>query len=364
MDNICLFIRSLANGGAENQAIILADKLSKSNKTMLVVLYEHGNLVNRAKAILGENNLCFMRGNNIIHKCLKLFIFLRKNNTKILICYLPVNNIIGIIIGKLAGVPIIFGGLRGSNIKKCKLKMFIQKILMNKFSTAVISNSYKARKTYSEFGVKKEKIYVIHNSLDVNIKPLIRKHKNVVRILSVGRFVEEKDYLTSLRSIKLLIDTKLLDNSVSFKYNIVGYGKLETLVREYINQLELSDHVDLITNCFEIDNIYQESDIFLLTSRYEGMPNVIMEAMNWSLPVVTTNAGDASYLVRNNETGFICPVGDFNEIANKLYLLVVSRQLRLVMGLRGYKVLNDNYASETMFNKYHKLIDIYGSKRV
>ena len=68
------------------------------------------------------------------------------------------------------------------------------------------------------------------------------------------------------------------------------------------------------------------------------MSNTIMEAMSYSLPVVATNAGDTSYLVKDGITGFLCNIGDYQQISDRLSTLITDYDLRKKWNLRRYSL--------------------------
>jgi glycosyltransferase involved in cell wall biosynthesis len=82
---------------------------------------------------------------------------------------------------------------------------------------------------------------------------------------------------------------------------------------------------------------YLTFDIFLLSSRREGLPNSVLEAMAMGIPVVTTDVAGTKELVVEGETGFILPQGDVDGLAKAVLALADSDQLRLRMGFAGRK---------------------------
>lgn len=354
MSKIALFIRSLNKGGAENQSIELAKVLSERYEVKLFVMFKEGKLICKAKNELNEEDVIYIEGSGYLSKSYFFYKYLKKENFDYLFCYLPSNNIIGVILGKLAGIKFVFGGLRGSKIKSNVIKMFVQKFLLNYLSTAVISNSFKAKKTYSAFGTKEDKIHVIHNGIEVSHDYLPRDEKSNVKILSVGRFVPEKDYETSLLAVKKVRELKR--DELNFSYTIVGYGEEESKISNMIDKFGLKNHTEIVINPQNVDQYYKDADVFLITSKNEGMPNVIMEAMSFSLPVVTTDAGDASYLIKDGVNGFVCPIGEYHIIAENLINLISSSTLRNSFGKKGYEILKSEFSLEKLGKKYEAII--------
>ena len=141
------------------------------------------------------------------------------------------------------------------------------------------------------------------------------------------------------RSISELVSlTENLEN-IDWELVVVGYGVLEHELRVLVKKHNLTSKVKFLHGkSININECYKMADIYLSTSIFEGMSNTIMEAMSMGLPVVSTNAGDSSYLVKNNFNGFICPIYDCKKISLNLFKLIknqkLRRQLRLVFGLQ------------------------------
>ena len=349
--NIAFFIRSLNLGGAEKQSLLLSSELSKKHNVFLIVFIKEGELMQN---IDSKSNVYFPEG-NIIKKCISLYSFFRKNKIDVLFNFLPLNNIIGSLLGKLAGVNRVYNGIRGAKIKRNWLKMNVQCFLSNYVADGVISNSHKAKQIYSKYGYKKEKIIVIHNGIDVQTSSIHHKTSIPVNILSVGRFVEEKDYMTAVRAIGKLSNIATTSN-ISLHYYILGYGNLHETILKFINQLGLNSKISILDGRVDLSEYYQKANIYLSTSKHEGMSNTIMEAMTYSLPVVSTNSGDSSYLIENEFNGFICDVGDYNSIAQKLSLLIHSEDFRIRMGENSYHKIRKEFSIEKIILDYDKLI--------
>lgn len=348
MGNITLFTRSLSKGGAEKQAILLYEYLSQYFTTYLIVYDNSSQEVHTTKK---HENLVFLYGNPL-KKIIQLYSFLKKNKITHLFNYLPINNVFGIIIGKLAGVKFLYGGIRGVAYKS-KIKMFLMKFICNKISTAFVSNSFAAATSYTKYGYNGGKIKVIHNAIEeVELKRI--DHPKIT-ILSIGRFTLEKDYETAINSIKFLVNN-YSEIRKEIIYKIVGYGKLEAEIFDKIKATNLTDICEITTDGI-IGNSYNIADILLNTSIYEGMPNVVMEAMNHGLPVIATDAGDTNYLVNDSINGFLCPVGNAEYIAEKLNALISDIQLRARMGENSRKLIDENFRPDKVFSAYKELIE-------
>jgi len=231
--------------------------------------------------------------------------------------------------------------------------MILQKFVCNHLSTAFISNSHAAAEAYSNYGLDKKKIQVIHNAIEeVNFKKI--PHTKLT-ILSVGRFIEEKDYFTAIKAVGYLLNSypELREKII---YKIIGYGKLEDAIKEFVNAEGLQD-VFQINSDGIIGDCYASSDIFLNTSIYEGMPNTVMEAMNHGLPIIATVAGDIKYLIKGSLNGYLCPIKDYKYIADKLHNVLSDNSLQTEMGRNSLKIIENNFRPGKVFSAYRYLIE-------
>ncbi len=142
-----------------------------------------------------------------------------------------------------------------------------------------------------------------------------KRNDDIFRIISIGRLDEQKNYQTALLIFKKF--NELYPNS---KYDIYGKGALESSLKEFINDHDINN-VYIHTFNHNAKDELCASDVLLFTSLYEGMPNVLIEAIMSELPIVTSNfnGGAASYLVNNDYNGIV--YGKPNDINSGLIAL-------------------------------------------
>ena len=348
--NICIFTNTLCSGGAEKQAVLLAKALNKKFNVWLVVYY--GNQIeDKFLKIIEENGIKtkFLHGNHLT-KLLSFFQFLKQERIDVIFSYLLTTNLIGGLIGKMAGVKKTIGGIRTSKLSK--RKEFIQKFLQDHINDLTIYNNFKGLDLLAKSGFRSSKAKVILNCFEINTKERVRDKEELVTILSVGRFHEAKNYKTAIKAIY-----ELRKKRTDFIYQIIGYGHLENDIRNWINDFNAQDFVEIIINPENIDKYYQNADVYLMTSIFEGLSNTVLEAMSFSLPLVLTDVGDNDRLVVNSENGYLCDVGDIKQICQKLELLVNDYNKRIEFGLNSYNMLKENYSYEKFQKNYFELIE-------
>ncbi|MEX2400643.1 MAG: glycosyltransferase family 4 protein [Rhodothermales bacterium] len=194
-------------------------------------------------------------------------------------------------------------------------------------------NSEAALQDAIRSGIPRRKLFYLPNVVDVeHFQPGQRVSTNHVKILAVGRLVEEKRFDRFIDVIALL--RKQMGRCV--KGAIIGDGPLLRLLQQQAEVLELNDDALKFVGAVEdVAPIYNEADIFVLTSASEGTPNVVLEAMAAGLPVVATNVGDVGRLLSDGETGFILDSWDPEKASMALAILAEDAGLRRTMGKRG-----------------------------
>lgn len=350
--NIAILIPTLKAGGAEKQAVLLAAQLAK-RYNVHIILYageldiafpKNVEIVEKSKI-----NLHKLKG-GVVKKYKTLKNTLKENGIEILFNYLTKPNFIGSIAAKKAGVAHIYNGIRNSRIDWWKL--ILERIAHNHYATATIYNCYSGEEYFSSKGLKKEKAIVIPNCFPNISEPIVREDKEVKHIVTVGRFVPQKDYKTIIVTIAEL--AKLRQD---FVMDIIGYGEEEQNIRSWIKEFDVEKYINIFIRPNNVQDIVRDADIYLSTSLFEGTSNSIMEAMNWSLPVVATNVGDNNHLIIDGVSGTLHPIGDAKGMAASIAKLLENYELRKEYGLASNKNLRENYSMDIFEKRYLKIIE-------
>jgi glycosyltransferase involved in cell wall biosynthesis len=347
--SIVIFTNTLLSGGAEKQALLLALNLKDEYNVILVIYYGDKVEDKYLDRISDEKiEVIYLQGAHL-RKLNGLYKLLKANNVAIIFSYLLTTNLIGAVIGKLAGVPFRVGGIRNAQLDKKKVPF--QRFINNHLSTHTIYNNYRGLTSLQQLGFDVKNAVVIPNCFDAVIKPIQRNQKDIVRLITVGRFVHQKGYFEALKAMKVL-----KEGGLSFKYIIVGFGELEEQIKNEVIQLQLSDYVEIVINPPDLNSYYEISDIYLCSSYFEGLSNTVMEALSFSLPVVATNVGDNDKLVVDFKNGFLVDQCKHELFIDPLKKLIHSSDLRNKMGLKGYEILKNNYSSLAFKKQYTAFI--------
>ncbi len=208
-----------------------------------------------------------------------------------------------------------------------------------------------AEKTASHFN---KKVECIPNGVDTDIfKPNQNQGKsNNFEVLFVGRLTEQKGATYLLKALAKMSGDKLeVVNTIHC--TIIGDGPLRKTLESEAAELGIADRVSFIgwVDRDELPKYYQSSDVFVLPTSEEGMPNVVLEAMASGLPIITTNVAGNEELVHNSQNGIL--INNLRELSTAILELCndrdkagrygqESRKLALQM---GWNKIAEEYAN-------------------
>ncbi|WP_158651608.1 glycosyltransferase [Mesobacillus jeotgali] len=199
-----------------------------------------------------------------------------------------------------------------------------------------IGISEEIRKTISyRYNLKLADIPLIHNGIDTKFFSPVTKIENGTEEIvfsCVARFSPQKNH-------------ELLINAFNFarkKYSnmkllLIGDGLLRKDIEKQIASYGLEDHVLLVGNSSNVIEWLRKSDIFVLSSNYEGLPLSILEAMSVGLPVIGTRVGGVPDVLIHGEEGLTVPPMNAEELANAMIDLALNHETRSNMSLKARK---------------------------
>lgn len=200
------------------------------------------------------------------------------------------------------------------------------------------------------------KLQVIPNGIDVDAiqpttyaEPVDRKH----RILAVGRLDPQKDYETMLLAVSPL----LLHQQDQWELIVVGDGPDRENIESTAHMFDLQASVQLIGWQAAVSSWLRESEIFILTSRWEGMPNAIIEAMGHGLPVVTTNVEGISELLPGKLADQVASTEEFRNGQTILEDLMEDPALRQQLGQANRRQIEAHFSLRQMVQSYETMLD-------
>lgn len=196
----------------------------------------------------------------------------------------------------------------------------------------------------------RKKSIVIPNAINkMPPKDITSKKSKIVS--AVGRLTRQKGFDILIRAFKD-VWTKHPD----WRLEIYGAGEDEKALQAQINLLGLENNAFLMGNKNDILNHLNKTEIFVLSSRDEGMPNALMEAMSCGLACVSTdcNFGPRD-LIQNNTNGILVPVEDVRSLSEAINRLVENQSLRYRLA-KAAKKINLTHSADIIYQKYYQYL--------
>ena len=356
--NILHLITSLNVGGTEKYLLYITKALKNKFNFYVGYLKEEGSVA----AELRAEGIPVYKLNNLY----KLYTFCRKNKIQLLHTHLYRANILGRIMGKFANVPIIISSQRSIDAWKLFYHSLLDKWTMQ-FTDCIIANSEQTKKILIEREkVTSNKILVIYNGINTKnyipkmdsglLKRELKIDINTAIIGYVGRLHCEKgvDYIPEIAvNLKKYIS--------QFKFLIIGDGPWKQELRKEIKNRYLTEDVILISNKNNILDFISIMDLVVLPSREESFPQVILEAMSMSKPVVAADVGGVGEIVINGLNGILVSPGDTESFTRGICQILKEKNKAYEMGKAGRKQVFENFGIEKLINStesiYNDLIN-------
>jgi len=196
----------------------------------------------------------------------------------------------------------------------------------------------------NQVGSESQLITILNGVRDMSRHAPLKLKSKPVRLIMVARFDAQKDHLTVIHSLSKL-------QSLDWELEFVGDGPLKNNAEQVVNELGLGKKVIFSGIQRDIPDRLFASDIFILSSRWEGLPLSILEAMSAALPVVATNVGGVPETIEDGCTGYLVETGDTNALAHKLELLIKDDHKRNALGAQGRKLYEEKFALKRMIDE-------------
>jgi len=173
--------------------------------------------------------------------------------------------------------------------------------------------------------------------------------KNLV-ILHIGRFSPQKNHIILIDAFALA----LKENNKMYLW-LVGDGELREIIKDLVSKKGLEEKISFLGLRSDIAMLLADSDLFVLSSDYEGLPIVILEAMAAGKPVIATAVGGVPELVEDGITGILVPPRDPESLSQAILRLAKDPDLRHRMGQMGQKNALERFDISLAIRKYEAL---------
>lgn len=362
-------ITSLDRGGAEAHVYQLAT-LQKNRGYDVSILYFKGNGYWKKKLENFGVDIYYFKFEiyfNILNyffliKLIKKLI--KEKKISIIHCHLSFSEVIGSIIKFLLRDKIkliiskhldsfLFEGSRGQD--KLLKGIFFEKIIF-RLSDRVICISDNVKKYFTGFHQYNKKFHTIYYGVNipkVNIKVrniLKKKHsinKNEIVISNIARHVNQKNLFFLLD----VMEDVLFKRKLKFKLIMIGNGPLNDKLKRVSNYSNINQSIEWVNFTENINEYLNLSDIFVLTSDYEGLGLVLLEAMSAEVPIIASNKSAIPEVIKNKYNGLLYSHNNKMEFIECLEYLLKNKKIKKKLTNNGKKILQEKFNPYLMLKK-------------
>ena len=358
-NKLIIFIPSIEGGGVEKNLFIISNYLKDkiNNISVISVSNKFENKFNYKIKFISPKadfwNSIGRRKKFFVGLILLFFEILKDRNTLV---FSFQGNVYCTLLCKLLGIKVIVrSNSAPDGWSQNRFKHLIFKYVLGSADKVIVNSLEFKKKFKTKFKIHAECIYNPLNKKEIirksKIKSKIKFDKKKLNLINVGRYTDQKDQLTLLKAVNRIKE------KINFNLLLVGSGVEKENLNKYINENNLSKQVKLIDFQNNPFNLINSSDIFILTSLYEGLPNVLLESQVLKKFIISSNCptGPREILL-NGKAGFLFEVGDYKKLSN--LILDYSRNKKLLSKKIkiGYQNLK-RFDSETNLKNYLKVIN-------
>ena len=298
--------------------------------------------------------------------------FIKKNQIQIIQSHLRQANILAVTVGKLSGVP-AFATIHNTKEFSDKRNNLDPRVIISKTAyniTLKLADRIIAVSDEIKTIVKKKlnicdrKIIVVKNGITLkNIKENEYYKNNLfemstaLKILSVGRLTYQK----AMEVLVKATDHLLKNGMKNFIIMIVGEGEQRIILEKMIEDFSIQKYIKLVGIRSDVMNLMKEADLFVMTSRYEGLSIAMIEAMACGLPIIASDAPGINPYIKSGINGLLFPIGDDKALSKNIIKLGNNKKLRKKLSIEGKKCFNSEFNMIKNISNLKKIISEYVS---
>ncbi len=348
-------IDDLGVGGAQRQLVELVRALDPNEFAVEVISLSDGRTAH-AEAIRQAGiplHVIPQSGFWSWPTLIRLTRLLRARHPALVQTWLFTADLYGRLAARAAGVPVVISTVRNVDDEKPWHYVAIDRVLAGATDAFVVNAQVVGERLRRREGVPARKIHTIYNGVDLSafdpaqtdgaVRATLEAPPEAVVIGAIGRLAVQKDHATFLRAAAL-VHARVPEAW----FVIVGNGPLHEELNRLIAALGLSGCAHVMDECTNIQELLAALDISIISSRYEGCCNVILESMAMAKPVVATAVGGNPELVVPEATGLLVPVNDPQALAEAILRLVGDRTHAQAMGREGRRRVEAHFTIPRM----------------
>ena len=335
---ICFFNTTLNNsGGTERVTLVLANELVARGYEVHIICWKGGD-----KSFFPVDNkiiihYIFEQENINIHTSYPYSLFkyygLNKKIKPLIIIDVGVSlSLISLPVAFLMKIKLISWEHFNTGVNWKSFTAGLSRNLVSRFANKVIVLTRVDKQNYIE-RFRAKNVEDLPNP--VTIKPTTISLLDSKIVLAVGRLTYQKGFDLLLQAWRLVIEKEK-----EWKLNIVGSGEDEMLLKQLAKDLNINEFVEFLPATKDIERVYLNTSILVMSSRFEGFPLVLLEAKSFGIPTISFNCKTGPEdIIINEVDGFLVQSGDINELALKMLDLISNESKRKLYGKNSLAVI-------------------------
>jgi len=359
-DRLCFFNSLISWGGGEKWHHDISKRLIQTGYEAIAITNKGSELNKRISSTgmktyqVSVSNLSFLNP----FKIMQLVRIFHREKVRTLIVNLSSDLKVAGLAARLSGVDnVIYRRGSAIPIRNTALNRFIYKNLV----TEIIANSEEVRRSILHNNPKlfdPQKIRIIYNGIDmveynrISSQVLYKRNNGEIILGNAGRLSEEKGHIYLIELAR-----ELKKRNANFKILIAGSGKLHNKNQKTARMYDVHREVKFLGFVENIKSFNRTIDIFLLTSLWEGLANVLMEAMAEKKPIVAFDIQSSAEIIDHGVTGFLAEMGNVDDLADKVSTLMNSEELRKEFGQHGKEKIEQIFTIDEVLRKVEDLLE-------
>ena len=371
---ILLLNTQMEAGGAQKASLELARGLrSLGHQVIVATFYDKGYYVHEFSERYSVQIIDLQmkkpgspiaQARHVLHGLSDLRQVLVNEEINILQAFDFYSNALGPLVAHRSDVDICVTSQRSASRGAKKwLRVLIRIITNSRLVDMMTAVSGYARIESMEEGIKPEKLVTIYNGVDVerfniSLSPSEeRTLRHEIGVTESTPIVSCVARLYPVKGHKYLVDaiSTVVDRMPAVHFLFIGDGPLRDSLEVQINEAGLSEVVHLLGARSDVPKLLAISELHVLASLWEGLPNALLEAMAARLPVVSTDVGGCSEVVVNGKTGILVPPSNAASLANAILTLLEDNALAKQLGNAGQLRVREHFSWSQNLEGYVKL---------
>jgi glycosyltransferase involved in cell wall biosynthesis len=358
--NVLQLIPTLDRSGAEKQMVLLAKGLPRDRfRVEVATLTRLGPLEGELRRAGIPVTAIGKRLKFDPFALARLTRFLKSRKFDVVQTWIFAANTYGRVGARLAGVPVVVVAEMAADLWKGRYEQFVDRRLAP-WCDRLVGNSNAVVDFYRKLGLTDDRLAMIYSGTDDEppaCDPRVLRSEfgfapEAPLVLFVGRLAEQKRVHDLLKALDLLQHVQQDLRSL-----IVGEGPLRDYLEDTAHAFDLDGRLRFLGHRDDVPRLMAAADVVVLPSAYEGLPNVVLEAMRFGKPVVATAAPGTTEVVVDGETGVLVPVGNVMLLARAIRDVVRDPVEAARMGEAGRARAESLFRVDTMVEKFAELYE-------